>query len=998
MQTHAIKQAFDSLLEVKPPVDFRTFVESPDYMGITGIYEWWFDHLNPRIDKSISRVCFRGSTGGGKTTLMNLLCAYKLYLLFLQGPDPAKTLGLLAGTNVYFIYFSINLTQAKRSGFAQLRDFIDGSEWFKKNYPRDKQIDSSIRFSNHFSIESASGEQHQIGLNVWGFILDEANFRKEVSGEGSASEFEDVYRLAARLETRLAQRFLRNGIENFFAAYISSASYDTSFIQDKGDDLKDNPNAIVLDPVLYKVDPSRYSQNRFEVFFGFGEVPPCVVKDAAHKEALKKSLATLSLTGDFIDTLFEQVPLELKFRFEGSKDANIYMAIQDICGRPTAVRGSFVTNYDIIRDSYNSDAPSPFAQDFVTVSNKIDIEVKDAISVNVEAIEHRNNPHSLFLDLSTQGDYGSLTCVRFDGLFGGVKYHTHVFTLEFIPPQFPAATDITKIQRFIIWLASIMNIKAFGSDQFQCFAGDTLIPTTKGVKPIRDIQVGDKVFSHTGVCNVVNKFRYENAPVVRVRTKRHKEFVCTPNHKMSVVKWCHKQLSKEHIVRVGKGTTRTVVRGKVYEYPDILARDFLPASSLYKKALEQTPQLFIDGSMSGFSLGLSVEWAEYIGWMTGDGGISLHKDGRSIPYLVCNKDEWDIIEDLNYRVTGLHKEKPKKARTSYCITLASRLSKEYVKHFPKSYKSTDKDIPTFIENAPLHILSAFLRGLFSSDGSCSKEAKSVVLTTVSIKLATSVRRVLEYRYGITCNISKVERGYKGDFPTKNPFIYRVYTCGPLDHFVQIGFIQQYKLDNLCDALSCVGKGVMDHVSSIEPIGFDTVYDIEVDSPDHSYYTCDFLSHNSSQLRQEVSKALGLPDIRISLDSTDVPHLLWLSACASHRFHMKKYERQDREICEAVHDLKRRRVVKRKGSTDDQFQTLVGAFYLSETVGSTGATIPERMNVVGGKSAQRVLSQLGYTGGVQTDPNIFMRRVQQEERQRASTRSKFESAFDELFNQ
>ncbi len=611
-----ILKVLSDSLSVKKVVDFTTFVTDPEYLGLSGVYPWWFDNITSRLNYKTSRAVFRGSTGAGKSTLMNLVLLYKIYLLFSKGSDVTKTLGLMRNTPVYCLYFSVSMTQAKRSGFQQMRGFIDGSKWFSENFPRDKSIDSSIRFPNDFYIEYASGEQHQISLNVWGFILDEANFRKTgASGEGSTADFDEVYHLASQLENRLAQRFLRNGVENFFAGYISSASYETSFIQDKGDDYKDSPTAIVLDPVLYKVDPKRYTSNRFEVFFGFGEVSPCVVKDEAHKQSIIKSLSSFELTKDKIDTLFEEVPLELKKQF----DENIYLAIQNICGRPTALRGSFITNYDLIKESYVSRAPTPFSQDSVTVSNKVDLSIQDLISVDTYGFEESWKPHSIFMDISLNGDYGSLSCVRFDGLYGGVKYHSHVFTLEIIPPAFPAATDLSKVQNFIIWLAQYINLVSFGSDQFQ----------------------------------------------------------------------------------------------------------------------------------------------------------------------------------------------------------------------------------------------------------------------------------------------------------------------------------------------------------------------------------------SSGIRQEITKALDLPDVRISLDSTDVPHLSWLSACASHRFRMKFYERLDKEIREAVHDLKRRRVVKRKGSSDDQFQSVVGAFYLSDTLGSTSATVPERINVVGASKAQQLMRSVGFSSSVVVDSRVLESRMKSESRQIERTRDKFSKFLDEL---
>ena len=53
------------------------------------------------------------------------------------------------------------------------------------------------------------------------------------------------------------------------------------------------------------------------------------------------------------------------------------------------------------------------------------------------------------------------------------------------------------------------------------------------------------------------------------------------------------------------------------------------------------------------------------------------------------------------------------------------------------------------------------------------------------------------------------------------------------------------------------------------------------------------------------------------------------------------------------------VVKRDQSSDDLFQSLVGAFYLSDTVSAAGSDdvtglYPDRMNIIGGKSALKFL--------------------------------------------
>lgn len=605
-------QVLKSELSIERPVDFRTFVEDPRYLGQEGVYPYWLDTFT-KAGPDLSRVFLRGSTGAGKTTALNLYFLYKIYHLRLKGPDFAKTLGLMSGSPIYCLYFSVSITQAKISGFQQLKNMIDASPWFREHMPRDKNVELSIKFPNNFTINYASGEQHQISLNIWGFILDEANFRNGV-GEGSAEQFVGVYQLAAQLENRLAQRFLRKGKENFFAGYISSASYDTAFIQERGDQYLNAPNCLVLDPVLYKVDPDRYTSERFTLFFGMGDYPPTVVESEELEISIRKALTSLSVPAEEHYKFFEKVPLELKDRFIH----NIYRAIQDICGRPTGLRGSFITNASLVRGAYVDSLVSPFSQDFVTASTEVDIPIEKLITFDASRLEHPEFPHSLFMDISLQGDYGSITAVRYDGIVNGAKQHTHVFTLEFIPPQFPAATDLTKVQNFIIWLSTKINIVAFGSDQFA----------------------------------------------------------------------------------------------------------------------------------------------------------------------------------------------------------------------------------------------------------------------------------------------------------------------------------------------------------------------------------------SSQIRQEVSKELGISDIRVSLDSTDVPHLVWLSACASRRFRMLRYDRVDKEIFEAIHDLKRRRVVKRKGSSDDGFQTLVGAFYLSDTVGSSDEVQAPRINVVGASSANRLKAAAGIATSTR-DPKLIQSLARQENRMRTRNAQRLSYMLDSL---
>lgn len=408
------------------------------------------------------------------TTLALLYLLYRIYRLFSQG-DPAEQLGLMRGSNVYVLYFGISLQSAEKSGFRQLKNLLDGSPWFSRNFPRDKSVESSIRFGNHFYIDFASGEGHQIGLNVWGFILDEANFREGV-GTGNADQYEGVYSLCQQLLDRQLNRFSKGGVLNAISIFVSSAAYQTSFMERRKELAEGDPTTKVIDSVSYEVSPEKYSKKRFEVFIGYGQVEPCVVENATHRSNLIKQCEFVESNADH---LFRKVPVELKKSFL----ADVYRALQNHCGVSTSVKGTFLRNPSILTNSYDKELVSPLTQPTVVASNQDALEIFPIFSIG--DLTDPYAPHSLHLDLSVTGDSGGLSCVRYDGTVNGLRQHTHIFTLEIVPPAVPAMTMISKVQDFIIWLTQHMNIVAFSSDNYQSVQLRQTVCAQTGLKNIR---------------------------------------------------------------------------------------------------------------------------------------------------------------------------------------------------------------------------------------------------------------------------------------------------------------------------------------------------------------------------------------------------------------------------------------------------------------------------------------------------------------------------------
>lgn len=449
----------EETLDIKEAVSFREFVQGEDYCHDPDVYDYWLN-AERSLPEHLSELILSGSLGNGKTTFASYYTAYRVYKLFLNG-SPQKQLGLSDSSDIYFLYFSVSLKMAKKSGFTYLYNIFKNCKWFQKYAPINEELTSTIAFpTKRFFIDFASDFGHQISLNVWGYILDEANFRQGV-GLGTEEQYEEVTILYTQLLDRLASRFARpDGSVDALAILISSAAYQSSFAEKRIREVQGDPNAAVIVSAAYEVKPEKYSSEKFEVFLGGGVITPCIIESEEQKNSILKKLGILG-TGQE-DQFFIMVPINLKKFFE----TNIILAIQNHAGRSTVVSSSFMSNLTFLYQSYTEDIP-PIFQSFELEASTADTTqlIEYLLDYN---IEYADRPHSLFLDLSIAGDAGALACTRYDGKdHRNYNMHTRLFGLRIIPPPFPAQTEVSKVKQLILDLAKVLNIVCFASDQYQ---------------------------------------------------------------------------------------------------------------------------------------------------------------------------------------------------------------------------------------------------------------------------------------------------------------------------------------------------------------------------------------------------------------------------------------------------------------------------------------------------------------------------------------------------
>ena len=200
---------------VETPVDVKTFVQSPDYLGQPLLSDIQYEIVEAmsQIYRKEDVIDIMGDVegskhfakytknelilqlgkGSGKDFISTVACAYVVYkLLCLK--DPAIYYGKPAGDAIDIINVAVNAQQAKNVFFKGFKTKIEKSPWFAGKY--NAKADS-IEFDKAITVYSGHSEResHE-GLNLLMAVLDEiSGFASEVvSGNEQGKTADNIYK------------------------------------------------------------------------------------------------------------------------------------------------------------------------------------------------------------------------------------------------------------------------------------------------------------------------------------------------------------------------------------------------------------------------------------------------------------------------------------------------------------------------------------------------------------------------------------------------------------------------------------------------------------------------------------------------------------------------------------------------------------------------------------------------------------------------------------
>ena len=315
-----------------------------------------------------------------------------------------------------------------------------------------------------------------------------------------------------------------------------------------------------------------------------------------------------------------------------------------------------------------------------------------------------------------------------------------------------------------------------------CLPNCTKLLTKNGIRELKDINIGDEIWSSSGWTTVVNKSYSGVRQVYRYGTTMGC-FYGTSDHKVC----CHGEK----------------IEAQSAEGLDILTGPYEPNREII-------PEFVMDGLVLG------------------DG--SIHKASNNLIHLYIGQDDHDYFNsEISHLIT---KHRPGLSEKAYEIRTTithQELPHTYLRKIPNRY----------IQGTRAQICS-FLRGLYSANGGICGDR--VALKTSSLQLAEDVQLMLS-SIGIasyyTTNKPKSVKFANGEYECKQSYDVNI-TRDANKFYESISFVQKYKqvklktiLENKRQAYR-VSKTTYDIVS-IDFVADEDVYDITVDNESHTFW-------------------------------------------------------------------------------------------------------------------------------------------------------------------
>ena len=362
---------------------------------------------------------------------------------------------------------------------------------------------------------------------------------------------------------------------------------------------------------------------------------------------------------------------------------------------------------------------------------------------------------------------------------------------------------ITKINKLEVWMAG------------SCVVGNTLIYTPIGAKYIKDLKVGDYIYSMDGNNIVVDRVKHVwksgVKKVYKVEVKGGNYVIASDNHPFLVVR---------------------KVRGKRDAKGRFMDKYYLEWVQLKDLKVGDVVLTVYDNRFSNVNVDITREEMRFYGFWLGDGNTRKYK----VYLWPFDENDWKyyhkIIENAFGKSAGLVKDKNKKGGDWAGLVIYSKDVVDRMKELGFVGHAHTKRVPDWAFSLPKEYIVELIEGYVDADGWRIKDNYYSV-ASVNKDLLYDIKLLASLVGYQTSEIKLQER--KNAF---GKYIYRMFiNTNPYkkpNDFYAVKLLEEYSRNFS-----------FRKIKRIEYVGEEMTYDVEVENH-HNFIGNGFVLHNSYQ--------------------------------------------------------------------------------------------------------------------------------------------------------
>ncbi len=260
----------------------------------------------------------------------------------------------------------------------------------------------------------------------------------------------------------------------------------------------------------------------------------------------------------------------------------------------------------------------------------------------------------------------------------------------------------------------------------ECFVKDTMVLTEKGLIPIQDLKIGDKVYTQNGLENVSELYIMPKRPLLKVTLKNGIENIATKSQMFKVM------------------TREWEFKWK--EAKDLKIGDHIIIKSSFPEIDEEVK---IGDKKLNSNIAYMLGFLMSDGWIENDTRAGFYSNSESIINRVKEVLEIEFeyvptieIKDYEYmNANGLIT-----VNRGFTIRINRKVINQYlIETFGlHNLGAETKHIPAQILRSPKQVIFSFISGLMDGDGSVHKERNIIHYGSISYKLCKDLALLLQH--------------------------------------------------------------------------------------------------------------------------------------------------------------------------------------------------------------------------------------------------------------